>query len=85
MSRTRRGGKGTGYEYGSRRHPACYLDPGRESKTRTNRFERRVSKKNIEANKEAVVVCGRCQSHVSVRTYEVKSFFLCHECDEQEY
>lgn len=52
MSRTKRGGKGPGYEYWSRRCPTFFLDPGKESKRLTKRYERRQAKADIERQLE---------------------------------
>lgn len=49
MSRTKKGGKGPGFEYWSRR-PAKVADPepGRETKKITHRQERAVSKRDLK-------------------------------------
>ena len=50
MSRTKKGSKGPGYEYWSRR-PAkiAFPSPGRETKKITHRQERAVSKRALNA------------------------------------
>lgn len=51
MSRTRKGTKGCGYEYWSRRPFAGY-SPGRDTKTLTHRIERRHAKRTVQAISE---------------------------------
>jgi len=48
VSRTRKGTKGPGYEYWGRQGPRTILDPGRYSKRRTHKYERRKSAKELE-------------------------------------
>lgn len=48
MSRTKKGKKGVGYEYWSRR--SKYREPGRWSKTMTHRAERRQGKREVNEN-----------------------------------
>jgi hypothetical protein len=47
MSRTERGSKGPGYEYWSRRHPNSPMEPGKDSKRKTHRYERRQANDEI--------------------------------------
>lgn len=49
MSRTKKGAKGAGYEYWSKR-PLAGDPPGAETKKRTNRIERR--KRKVDTKKE---------------------------------
>ncbi len=49
MSRTRKGSKGPGHEYWGRRPSKGCTDPGRETKTITHRQERRIAKRDIDA------------------------------------
>lgn len=44
MSRTRKGSKGPGYEYWSRR-PLCGEAPGKKTKRKTHRIERMEAKR----------------------------------------
>lgn len=49
MSRTKKGSKGPGYEYWSRRPAKMkYPDPGRETKRITHRQERAVCKRDLQ-------------------------------------
>lgn len=51
MSRTKKGAKGAGFEYWSKR-PCAGDSPGRETKKRTHRKERIQDKKIIEREKK---------------------------------
>lgn len=69
MSRTNRGSKGSGYEYGSRRYTAYFLDPGKDSKRRTNKYDRREAKAKVAQVEEQLIcnqpVLGSSPSHGS--------------------
>lgn len=55
MSRSNRGSKGPGYEYwASRWHPGGEL-PGRFTKQKTHRFERRNAKEELRRTPEEAV------------------------------
>lgn len=45
MSRTRKGGKGPGFEYWSKRPGPPMMSPGKSAKKLTHRAERRVTKR----------------------------------------
>ena len=47
MSRTKKGSKGPGYEYWSRRPAKGATDPGKASKTITHRLERAAAKREL--------------------------------------
>jgi len=51
MSRTKKGAKGPGYEYWSRRPAKGCVDPGKENKAVTHRLERAAAKRQL--NKES--------------------------------
>ena len=51
MSHTKKGSKGPGYEYWSRRPAKGATDPGKASKTITHRLERAAAKREIEKRK----------------------------------
>ena len=48
MSRTKKGAKGPGYEYWSRRPAKSCTDPGKENKTITHRLERAAAKRELK-------------------------------------
>jgi hypothetical protein len=50
MSRSVKGAKGPGYEYWGSRLPKHGMAPGRWTKKRTHRHERRVNKRVVEDN-----------------------------------
>ena len=49
MSRTKKGRKGPGYEYWSRRPSKGITTPGRKTKIITHRQERRIAKRDLNA------------------------------------
>lgn len=51
MSRTKKGSKGPGHEYWSKR-PTPISDPGKDAKKRTHRMERIEKKKLIKKERE---------------------------------
>jgi len=51
MSRTKKGAKGPGYEYWSRRPTKGCVDSGKENKAVTHRLERAAAKRQL--NKES--------------------------------
>jgi hypothetical protein len=62
MSRTKKGAKGPGHEYWSRRPAKVkYPSPGRETKTITHRQERRAAKQAEIAHAPPVDPCDECQ------------------------
>jgi DMSO/TMAO reductase YedYZ molybdopterin-dependent catalytic subunit len=52
MSRTKKGAKGPGYEYWSRRPAKSCTDPGKENKTITHRLERAAAKRELKRAQE---------------------------------
>ena len=51
MSRTKKGTKGPGYEYWSRRPAKGCVDPGKSNKTITHRLERAAAKRKLNEEK----------------------------------
>ncbi len=51
MSRTKKGTKGPGYEYWSRRPAKGCVDPGKSNKTITHRLERAAAKRTLNEEK----------------------------------
>ena len=51
MSRTKKGAKGPGYEYWSRRPAKGCVDPGKRNKTVTHRLERAAAKRELDKMK----------------------------------
>jgi hypothetical protein len=51
MSRTKKGSKGPGYEYWSRRPSKGITAPGKETKTITHRLERAAAKRKLDEEK----------------------------------
>jgi hypothetical protein len=51
MSRTKKGAKGPGYEYWSRRPAKGCIDPGKSNKTVTHRLERAAAKRELDKMK----------------------------------
>ena len=56
--KTRRGSKGPGYDYGSRRYPGYFLSPGKFSKNLTNRLQRQQQCKFEPVEEEQCLNCG---------------------------
>lgn len=55
MSRTKRGEKGPGYDYWSRRHPGNGIDGyGKPIKKLTHKYERQLSKRELKAIEEGL-------------------------------
>jgi len=48
MSRTKKGAKGPGYEYWSRRPAKGCVDPGKKNKVVTHRLERAAAKRELD-------------------------------------
>jgi hypothetical protein len=56
MSRSKKGSKGCGYEYWSKRDkPSAYGDPSPENKKLTSRRERRKGKTALKANNKSAI------------------------------
>jgi len=52
MSRTKKGVKGPGYEYWSRRPSKGCVGPGKQNKTITHRLERAAAKRDLNKKDE---------------------------------
>ncbi len=71
MSRTKKGAKGSGYEYWSRRPAKGCVDPGKENKTITHRLERAAAKRLVGDAEQGKDPCDDCQ-------HEGASCLRCH-------
>lgn len=84
MSRSKKGQKGPGYEYWSRRPGSSKsgCSPGRVAKARTHALERIEGKEEVRDQVEATIVppaqCPQCQSD-KVSTTKTRSIY-CEEC-----
>jgi hypothetical protein len=52
MSRTRKGAKGPGHEYWSRRPAKGCVNPGKKNKTITHRLERAAAKRQLAGEEQ---------------------------------